>query len=451
MRDVKGKKVTIIGAATSGIAAARLLKQKGASVFVSEYASEDKKNEVKVLLQNEHIACEFGGHTDRAADCDWAVVSPGVPSDIPLLQTLQTRKIPVYSEVEIASWWIPAPIVAITGSNGKTTTTTLIGEIFKHAGRMTGVAGNIGTPLSDCVENSIKPDGVTVVEVSSFQAEGFETFHPRVGVMLNLSPDHLDRYSGVDAYYAAKKNMIKNQTSSDVLVVNQDDATLMQLIADSKAQRWTFSVKGIPENGAYVENDILMVKLNGQTERVIATREIGIIGRHNLYNAMAAVLAAKALQIPMAAIAETLKSFRGVEHRLEFVAEKSGVRYYNDSKATNVDSTYVALDSFKMEKVILIAGGKHKGSSYTPLKALVEARVKSLVLIGQAADIIANDLGDVTHVQRAASMQEAVEISKQTAQSGDVVLLSPACASYDMFKNYEDRGRQFKKAVEGLK
>ncbi|HNC47781.1 MAG TPA: UDP-N-acetylmuramoyl-L-alanine--D-glutamate ligase [bacterium] len=450
MRDVKGKKITVIGAASSGIAAARLLKHKGASVFVSEFASEEKKNEAKVLLQNEHIACEFGGHTERATDCDWAVVSPGVPSDIPVLQTLHARNIPVYSEVEIASWWIPAPVVAITGSNGKTTTTTLIGELFKHAGRTTVVAGNIGTPLSDCTE-TLPKDGVAVVEVSSFQAEGFESFHPQVGIMLNLSPDHLDRYSGVEAYYAAKKNMIKNQTASDVLVVNQDDATLMQLIGDSKAQRWAFSLQSIPENGAYVENDTLMVKINGKVEPVIATGDIGIIGRHNLYNAMAAILAAKALDVKTSVMAETLRSFRGVEHRLEFVAEKSGVRYYNDSKATNVDSTFVALDSFKKEKVILIAGGKHKGSPYTPLKTLVEARVKSLVLIGQAADIIAGDLGTVTRVQRAASMQEAVEISKQTATPGDVVLLSPACASYDMFKNYEDRGRQFKMAVEGLK
>lgn len=448
MLDVLQKKISVIGAASSGIAVARLLKRKGAKVFVSEFAPAENKKQENVLLQNEKIECEFGGHTDRVLDADWVVVSPGVPGDIPILKKLAVLKIPVYSEIEAASGFLRSPVIAVTGSNGKTTTTTLIGEICKNSGKPTVVAGNIGTPLSDVVETSGE-NGLAVLEISSFQAEGLRSFKPRVGVLMNLSPDHMDRYATVEDYYNAKRKMFENQNENDWLVYNADDAAVQKLIIGLKGQKIPFSLNQEPKQGAFVENNTVVCKLETE-EEVITADQIGIIGNHNLYNALAATLATRLMGIPVSTIRQTLMEFKGVEHRLEFVKEMGGVRFYNDSKATNVDSTYVALESFKKEKVILIAGGKHKGSPYTPLRDLVKQKVKCLVLIGQAAPLIEKDLGDMAKVIRAGSMEEAVRESFRIAGNGDVILLSPACSSYDMFENYEDRGKQFKQEVNKL-
>lgn len=443
--DVLNKNISVIGAASSGIAVARLLKRNGAHVFVSEFEPTEKKSREYVLLQNEKIECEFGGHSDRVLNADWVVVSPGVPGDIPILKKLALLKIAVYSEIEIASRFLRSPIIAITGSNGKTTTTTLVGEICKRSGKSTIVAGNIGTPLSEVVESDPK-NGLAVLEISSFQAEGFTTFKPKVGVLLNLSPDHMDRYPSVEAYYGAKRKTFENQNGTDYLVYNDDDNEVKKLIMGLNGIKVPFSLTRKFEYGAYVKNSRFMCKLEKE-EEVIATDQIGIIGKHNLYNALASTLAARLMQIPVTTIHQILHEFKGVEHRLEFVKEIRGIRFYNDSKATNVDSTYVALDSFKNEKVILMAGGKHKGTPYTPLRDLVKQKVKCLILIGQAAPLIEKDLGDLSHVIHANSMREAVQESYNQAGSGDVVLLSPACSSYDMFENYEDRGRQFKQEV----
>lgn len=441
--DVLNKSISVIGAALSGIAVARLLKRHGAHVFVSEFAPAEKKLKERVLLQNEKIECEFGGHSDSVLNADWVVISPGVPGDIPILKKLAVLKIPVYSEIEIASRFLRSPVIAITGSNGKTTSTTLVGEISKKSGRSTIVAGNIGTPLSDVVESN--PE-LTVLEISSFQAEGLKTFKPKVGVLLNLSPDHMDRYSSVEAYYKAKRKTFENQDGTDYLVYNDDDNEVKKLIADLNVEKIPFSLKHPLGYGAYIHNGRIMCKLEKE-EEVIATDQIGIIGNHNVYNALAATLATRLMQIPVTIIHQALREFKGVEHRLEFVKEIHGVRFYNDSKATNVDSTYVALDSFKKGKVILMAGGKHKGSPYTPLRDMIKQKVKCLVLIGQAAPLIEKDLGDLTLVIHANSMHEAVHESFKQAGTGDVVVLSPACSSYDMFENYEDRGRQFKQEV----
>jgi UDP-N-acetylmuramoylalanine--D-glutamate ligase len=445
MLDVLQKKISVIGAASSGIAVARLLTRKGAKVFVSEFAPAENKKRENVLLQNEKITCEFGGHTDRVLDADWVVVSPGVPGDIPILKKMAVLKIPVYSEIEAASGFLRSPVIAVTGSNGKTTTTTLIGEICKNSGKPTIVAGNIGIALSDVVETSGE-NGLAVLEISSFQAEGLRSFKPRVGVLMNLSPDHMDRYSTVDDYYNAKRKMFENQDENDWLIYNADDTAVQKLIMGLKGGKIPFSLKQEPALGAFVKNNYIVCKLETE-EEVIATDQIRIIGNHNLYNALASTLATRIMGIPVSTIRQTLMEFKGVEHRLEFVKETRGVRFYNDSKATNVDSTYVALDSFKKEKVILIAGGKHKGSPYTPLRDLVKQKVKCLVLIGQAAPLIEKDLGDMTTAIRAGSMEEAVREAFRHAGNGDVVLLSPACSSYDMFENYEDRGKQFKQEV----
>ena len=404
-----------------------------------------QKSQEYVLLQNEKLECEFGGHSDRTLQADWVVVSPGVPGDVPILRKLAVLKIPVYSEIEIASRFLRSPVIAVTGSNGKTTTTTLIGEICNRSGLDTIVAGNIGTPLSDVVETNAE-NGIAVLEISSFQAERLKTFKPKVGVLLNLSPDHMDRYSSVEEYYRAKRKTFEMQDAADYLVYNDDDGNVKNLIAGLSGTKVPFSLNRKLSNGCYFQNGRIMCQLEKE-EEVITTDRIGIIGKHNIYNAMAAILASRLMHIPVSTIQRTLHEFKGVDHRLEFVKEIRGVRFYNDSKATNVDSTYVALESFTAEKIILIAGGKHKGSPYTPLRELTKQKVKCLVLIGEAAPLIENDMNGAVPVTHAHSMHEAVQKSFERATNGDVVLLSPACSSYDMFKNYEDRGNQFKQEI----
>jgi UDP-N-acetylmuramoylalanine--D-glutamate ligase len=449
MVDVRNKKISVIGAASSGMAVAKLLQRHGARVFVSELSPAEQKTKEAEVLKNANIDCEFGQHSDRVLDCDFAVVSPGVPGTIPILKKLAAQSISVYSELEMAAQMLQSPVIAITGSNGKTTTTTLIGEIFRHAKKPTLVAGNIGTPLSDVVESS-SPNGWTVLEVSSFQAERMKEFKPKIGLLLNLSPDHMDRYPSVNEYYQAKRKMFVRQTHDDSLIYNDDDAEVVKLIEGLSSKKYPFSLKKELNEGAYVHNQKVICRIENRSEEIINASEIAIRGRHNLYNSLAAVLAARLSEVDGAVIRETLRDFKGVEHRLEFVRELNGVKFYNDSKATNVDSTFFALESFEKEKIILIAGGKHKGAPYTPLKNVVQQKVNALVLIGQAANLIEQELNGATKIIRAGSMKDAVKKSFELAQSGDVVLLSPACSSFDMFKNYEDRGSQYRDAVRTL-
>ncbi len=437
-------RVTVIGAAKSGIAVARLLRRKGEIVFVSDSASEETKSSEKVLLQNEGIEFEFGAHTDRSLECDYAVVSPGVPANISILKKLSTH-VQVYSEIEIAARYMKGAVVSITGSNGKTTTTAWIGAICSASMRPTIVAGNIGTPLSDVVEKSTE-ETISVLEVSSFQAEGLEQFHPNIAVMTNLSPDHMDRYSTVNEYYGAKMRMIMNQTHEDILIYNRDDETLTEMVRNSRAQKYEFSMDKTPEVGAFIENGILTYRYGRHRENILEAQAVGIPGKHNLYNAMATTLATRVAGIDPDIIRDSLKNFKGVEHRLEFVREVQGVRFYNDSKATNVDSAKVALESFP-KGIIWIAGGKHKGSSYSPLADAVRTRVKAVILIGEATELIEQDLGKGQLTIRAKTMEDAVLKARNKSQSGDVVLLSPACSSYDMFHNYEERGKAFKDCV----
>lgn len=445
MNPFENKKIHVIGAAKSGLAVARFLKQSGADVFVSEKESADKRKSEAGLLAELKIECEFGAHSDRLLSADMIVISPGVPMNIPILKKIREQGIPVYSELEIASWVLNSPIVAITGSNGKTTTTTLIGEIFRESGRPTIVAGNVGTPLSELVHTSVH-DGVAVLEVSSFQAEGFLNFHPKVALLLNLSPDHMDRYKTVDEYYKAKMRVYMNQRSDDLLIYNHDDENVKKYIDSVRARKLPFSQKQTLEVGAWLDQDKIICRTSGEPETIIAVKELGLRGSHNVYNVMAAVLAAKSMQVPTLTIYEVLRSFTGVVHRLEFVREIRGVKFFNDSKATNVDSAFYGLRSFT-EPVIWIAGGKHKGSPYTPLADTVKQHVKCMILIGQAAPVINDDLGGLVKTIRAESLQDAVAKAFGESDSGDVILLSPACSSYDMFTNYEERGQVFKDAV----
>jgi UDP-N-acetylmuramoylalanine--D-glutamate ligase len=370
------------------------------------------------------------------------VVSPGVPLDIEPLAAARSQGVPIVSELEVAFRYLQGEIVGITGSNGKTTTTTLVGEILKATGRPVQVGGNIGAAMTGLVDTST-PNTINVIEVSSFQLDGARDFRPRVGVLLNITPDHLDRYADFASYRTSKFRLFRNQKSSDCAVLNWDDPQVYPPPAPLCAPQRFFSRKHQVQPGAFLLKETLY--LDGKP--VMNAGEIPLRGSHNVENVLASMAVAGVFQVPAEAIAQTVSAFRGVEHRLEFVATVGGVSFYNDSKATNVDSSIKAVESFA-SNVILILGGKDKGASYMPLVEAMTGRVKHVLLIGAAASKIAAEIGDRFPTTRIRSMDEAVEKGLAIGEAGDVVLLSPACASFDMFDNYEHRGTVFKKAVE---
>lgn len=450
--EVKGKRFSIIGGARSGVAVAKLLRAHGGVVFLSDKAAAEKMQEAVAALKAESIEFEFGGNTERVLSADVVVLSPGVPSDMPLVKESLGRGIKVVSEVEVASWFCAAPIVAVTGTNGKTTTTTLIGRMFEDAKRPCVVAGNIGTAFSQLADQ-VGSDGAAILEISSFQLDHIDTFEPRVAVWLNVTPDHLDRYEhSYEKYIASKCRIFENQTAGDVLVFNADDETErgnVERLAPFSAEKLAFSIRSWANNGAFVEAGRIKIRLNGIVSDVIATDQISIRGMHNLYNAMAATLAARVMGISTASIRSTLKNFKGVEHRLEFVREVNGVTYVNDSKATNVDSVWYALQSYD-KPIVLLLGGRDKGNDYSRLGDLVKKHVKSIVAIGESADKVMTAFMSIVSVVKATNMEEALRMASRVAASGDLVLLSPACASFDWFENYEHRGREFKRLVGEL-
>ncbi len=441
---------SIIGGAKSGIAVAKLLRSTNARVFLSELQPAENMLRVKEELERIGVEYELGGHTSRALDADTMVVSPGVPSDAPIIEGAKKSGLKVLSEIEVASWFCKAPIVAITGSNGKTTTTSLIGAIFKNAAISSVVAGNIGFPFSDFV-GELNVESVAIIEVSSFQLDNIETFKPKASILLNITPDHLDRYGrSFDRYIESKCRIFENQTTDDFTIYNYDDEITRHVVETrAKSRKLPFSVSKALEHGAFVDGGDAICLLGNQKEAVVRTEKIHIRGMHNLYNSLAATLAARVFGIRSEVIRDSLMSFEGVAHRLEFVRELNGVKYFNDSKATNVDSVWYALGSFD-EPIILIAGGRDKGNDYTRLYDLVRHKVRAVVLIGEAAEKIEREFRDLTEVLRAISMEDAVHKANRMAKSGDVVLLSPACASFDMFKNYEHRGEVFKSLVNAL-
>jgi len=439
----------VIGAARSGVAAAKLLRAQGATVFVSDQGSAEQLSRATQDLTAAGIPFETGGHSDRVYECSLMVISPGVPSDGPVVRTAHRRNIRVVSELEVGSWFCRAPIVAITGSNGKTTTTTLIGRVLGDAAKKHVVAGNIGTAFSGVVLE-LDEAAVAVLEVSSFQLDHIVAFRPSIAVLMNITEDHMDRYGhSMEKYAASKSRIFMNQTPADMLIYDADDVWTMKAVPQSRSWRIGFSVKQPLAEGAFVQNGMLTVRLAGVQTEVIPTRDIGIPGMHNLYNAMAATLTGMLLGVDAGSIGATLRSFAGVEHRLEFVREADGVRFVNDSKATNVDSVWYALQSFA-QPIILLLGGRDKGNDYSRLTDLVRAHVRAIVAIGESADKVERSFTGVKPVVRAASMDEAVLTAKSLAQRGDVVLLSPACASFDWFKNYEQRGMVFKELVKNL-
>ncbi len=451
--SVHGKNVTVVGGARSGVAAARLLTRAGARVFVSDNAAAAER--MSTALDDIGVQHEFGGHTGRALDADFFVVSPGVPSRVPILRKAAQHRAPIYSEIEAASWFCKAPIIAITGSNGKTTTTSLLGHVFKTAGRAAIMAGNIGYPFSDYVLDTT-PEDLVIAEVSSFQLDHIDTFRPRVSVLLNVTEDHLDRYGNdFEAYTQSKLRIYENQREGDTLIFNADDETLRShhLPAAAEAQGFTALAFGREEEaqcGAFVREGKLVLRLNHKEQILMERDELSLRGPHNLYNSLAAAVAGSVMNIRRDHIRQSLATFEGVPHRLEFVREIDGVRYGNDSKATNVNAVWYALETFH-EPVVLIAGGRDKGNDYTMLRDLVRRKVRVVIGIGESAGKIGEELGVAAgSFSKAASMDDALLQARSLAQRGDVVLLSPACSSFDMFKDYEDRGDSFRRVVNDL-
>ncbi len=449
---VSGKRVSVIGAARSGVAVARVLKTKGASVFVSDYGKESGLGESISELRTLEIPFETGGHTDRALEADLIVISPGVPTGTPLLLDAGKREIPIVSEVEAASWFCTSPVIAITGTNGKTTTTTLVGRMLDDAKIKNAVAGNIGTAFS-AILDGLNGSAIAVLEISSFQLDYITTFHPSVSVLLNITPDHLDRYEhSFEKYIASKCRIFENQTVNDILVYNHDDEVVREQVrrfASQHVRLLPFGIERRFDEGAYVENGRLVTVLGSAQNEIVETEQISIRGLHNLYNAMAATLASQAVRVKVPSLRATLKNFKGVEHRLEFVRELDGVKYINDSKGTNVDSVWYALQAYKEPLVVLI-GGRDKGNDYSRLNEAVREHVKAIVAIGESAEKVENAFHALKKVVRANSMEEAVTLARGLATAGDIVLLSPACASFDWFRNYEHRGQVFKQIVRSL-
>jgi len=442
--DVKGKKITVLGAARSGVAVARLLKHQGADVLVSDRAGETEKGDAVRALQQAGIEYEFGGHSSRAYTADLLVLSPGIPVASDSVQKFAKLGVRIVSEIEAASWFNKSRLIAVTGSNGKTTTTTLIGLMLKRLYPDAIVAGNIGQPFSDLVLNS-SPDSWAVVELSSFQLETIDTIKPDIAVVLNFAPNHLNRYDSYTAYQNAKWRITKNLSANDLLIYNADDPLLAERSNMLNSKKETFSVTNNAQDAYFINGGLYL-----GVEKVLDVSEMILSGLHNYMDALAAALAAKHAGVALDDICSVLKTFSGVEHRLEMVAEIDNVRFVNDSKATTLESLYYALQSFDTP-IVLIAGGQDKGSDFTRLRELICRNVRALVLIGSATEKMALEWADTVPIFKAGSLAEAVETASKKAQSGDVVLLSPACASFDMFSDYEDRGRQFKAIVNKMK
>lgn len=446
---MKNKRVLVVGLGRSGVAAALFLQDHGARVVVSDTKSEAQLQKEISLLLERGISLETGQHSERTfRDQDLIVVSPGVPSDQPQLQHARAMGIPVIGEVELAFRFLQGKIIAITGSNGKTTTTTLVGEILSKSGRKTLVGGNIGTPVISLAEKS-SPEHLVVLEISSFQLETIQQFRPWIAAILNITPDHLDRHRTFQAYIDAKARIFENQQPGDFALLNADDPTCLPLKNKSKGSVYWFSRKQPVENGTYVRDEQIIFRSSGRDVPVLPVKEIQLKGAHNLENVLAAACAGMLAGCEAEQVRKAVAEFGGVEHRLEPVATIHGVAYYNDSKATNVDATIKALESFP-GSIHIILGGKDKGSDYTVLVPLLRERAKGVYLIGAAAGKIASQIQGATRIVHSGTLDRAIRQAAEAAGSGDIVLLAPACASFDQFENYEQRGRIFKELVQAL-
>lgn len=452
MMELKGKKVLVVGMGKSGLAAALFLRRQGAQVTVSDVRSaESLAKEIPALLE-EGIMVETGAHgvlTFRRQDL--IVVSPGVPLNTPELAQAINFGRPVIGEMELAARFLKGRILAITGSNGKTTTTALAGAILAEAGIPVLVGGNIGVPVVGLIDQSTE-ETWSVLEVSSFQLESTVEFHPRISVILNITPDHLDRHGSFENYARAKERIFATQDERDWLVLNADNARTAEAAPRSTAPVYWFSTQHTVDQGAWVEDGYVTYRAGkgAEVERIVPLNRISLKGGHNVENVVAAVCATRLAGAPAEAVARGIEKFRAVEHRLEYVATINGVEFYNDSKATNVDATAKAIEAFQ-GGIHLILGGKDKGSDYTILSPLLRERVRAVYTIGSAAAKIESHLRGVVPIQSRQTLEKAVSAAAEAAQPGEVVLLAPACSSFDQFENYEHRGRVFKELVTEMR
>ena len=477
--QLQRKRVTVFGLNRSGIAAAKLLYAHGAIVTLTDTRSREalsaeiaalnefsKRDKAQIANRSFPGSCNpyrtyFSGHPlECITDADFIVVSPGVPLDIPILREARARKLPILAELEVAASVCPATIVAITGTKGKSTTTLLTAAILKASGRFSSVrvAGNIGVPLAAEVQNLTNRD-IVVVEVSSFQLEGTVTFHPKVSVVLNLSRDHLDRHGTMSAYRKAKQKITDNQTATDWIVLNDSDASVKDFAASTSAEAVYFTDKGAPENSSFVgtfrEGSGLFAQQNGTREKICDVTDIPLPGAHNLQNVLAAIAVGQIFGVTRAEIREALQRFDrshpALSHAFELVRTLEGIQFINDSKATNVAAVKAALESLADAQVLLIMGGYDKGNDYVPLREIVQTKVKGAVMLGEYTQHIEKTLANATKIMKAETMVEAVQMAHKQASFGDVVLLSPANASFDMYSDYKARGDDFKAAVNALK
>ncbi len=447
--NVADKNILVVGLARSGAAVAEFLAERGAHVTINDTKPESELKDAPGL-RSQGIEIIAGSHPAELFEkSDLIIASPGVPLALEPFKKARAAGIPVIGDVELASRFIHGRLIGITGSNGKTTTTTLIGELLEDAGFPTQVGGNIGTPLISLVESS-RDDSFTVIELSSFQLEAVEQLRLFAAVLLNITPDHLDRYESMEEYAAAKANIFRNQTTGDAAVLNADDERVSEMSRLTPSRIIFFSRTRELDEGIFLRGDEIVNRGFGREQVLVTRSEIPLRGDHNLENVMAAMAVGMVCGASPESMRSTVRAFKGVEHRLEFVAEIEGVKFYNDSKATNVDAAIKSLEAFEGGLVVIL-GGKDKGSDYRPLAPLVRERCRHVILIGAASEKIAAALESTRPLHRAATMREAVGLGFELSAAGDTVLLAPACASFDMFENYEHRGRVFKEAVRMVK
>lgn len=451
--DLNNKTVLLVGLAKTGVSTIKKLDKLGAKIIVNDIKSKDQLKDIIKQIENLYsVEYILGHHLEDISNIDLTIVSPGVPLDLPFIKKLQSENINIIGEVELAYKLSKNPtFVGITGTNGKTTTTSLVGEIFKKASKDSYIVGNIGNPVIDTVDLTDE-NSFLITELSSFQLESIEDFKPRVSTIINITEDHLNRHHTMENYINAKANIFKNQDANDFCILNYDDEIVRELGNKTNAKVLYFSQKEKVSQGAYLDdNNNIVIKVNDKAIKLLNKDELSLPGNHNLENCMAAILMSYALGIDLEFIKDTLKTFKSVEHRLEFVTDKAGIMFVNDSKGTNPDSTIKAITSYD-KPIVLIAGGKDKQSDFTEMISYATKNVKALVLLGETADKIEQTakLQGMNNIFRVSNMKEAVKTAYKLAQSGDVVLLSPACASWDMYPNFEARGLDFKENIYNL-
>lgn len=451
--DLNNKTVLLVGLAKTGVSTIKKLDKLGAKIIVNDIKSKDQLKYIIKQIENlDSVEYILGHHLEDISNIDLTIVSPGVPLDLPFIKKLQSENINIIGEVELAYKLSKNPtFVGITGTNGKTTTTSLVGEIFKKASKDSYIVGNIGNPVIDTVDLTDE-NSFLITELSSFQLESIEDFKPRVSTIINITEDHLNRHHTMENYINAKANIFKNQDANDFCILNYDDEIVRELGNKTNAKVLYFSQKEKVSQGAYLDdNNNIIIKINDKEIKLLNKDELSLPGNHNLENCMAAILMSYVLGIDLEIIKDTLKTFKSVEHRLEFVTDKDGIMFVNDSKGTNPDSTIKAITSYD-KPIVLIAGGKDKQSDFTEMISYATKNVKALVLLGETADKIEQTakLQGMNNIFRVSDMKEAVKTAYKLAQSGDVVLLSPACASWDMYPNFEARGLDFKENIYNL-